>query len=411
MKPTQVIALGLLVLPARLLAESSAGTSGGTVLQIPVGARAIGMGEAYVAQADDLGGLYWNPASLGMISQSQASFMYNPLFNDMTYQNASVAVSMENGGIGAGVSYLSYGQIDGFDAAGDPAGDVEANSAVATLGGAWLGNNWTAGFSLKGVQETLADVKATGFAADAGTTLIYPKEVLGGTLRAAAVVRNLGSGLKFISQTDPFPRDWRVGFAGVQMLKKKLNLSLDYGQERKSDGAVYMGAEYWPFPYVALRTGYAGANRESEGLRAGAGLRVKNVSFDYAYSQYGDLGFTHRYEFCVRFGALASRLTPEARQLLRKAKLAMAAGRYGEATQLFDALIQVAPHYRPAQRLVKTAMAKYETEERAESEPYQASLKPMRRVRDDGTADEKELEQLLNLGADNVAGRTQENPQ
>src|SRR5258706_14613795 len=275
--------------------SSSPGTSGGTILNIPVGVRAIGMGEAYTAQADDVSSLYWNPAGIAFLNQSQASFMYNQYVKDLTYQNASVAVPLEYGGIGASLSYLSYGHIQGYDAAGNAAGDVNAHSGVATLGGGVLGNNWAAGVNVKGVQESLADVPATGVAADLGATLVFPTEVHGATLRGAFAVRNLGKGLKYIDQTDPFPRQWRIGVAAVHMMNQRLNVSLDYGQERDSSGAAYAGAEYWVIPHVALRAGYAGSDTEGAGVRAGIGLKLKDISFDYAFCNYGDLGYSHPY--------------------------------------------------------------------------------------------------------------------
>src|ERR1051325_10876140 len=159
------------------------------------------MEEAYTAHADDASGLYWYPAGMAFLNQSQASFMYNKFIEDLTYQNASVAFPFENGAMGASLSYLSYGQITGTDSDGNLAGDVSAYSGVGTIGGAWLGNNWAAGVNLKGVQESLADTKATGFAADVGTSLVYPNEVMGGTLRAAAVV---GSGERRVGE------EWRT---------------------------------------------------------------------------------------------------------------------------------------------------------------------------------------------------------
>ena len=47
------------------------GTSAGNFLKIGVGARAVGMGEAFVAVANDPSTIYWNPAgvaSTGRIS-------------------------------------------------------------------------------------------------------------------------------------------------------------------------------------------------------------------------------------------------------------------------------------------------------------------------------------------------------
>jgi len=148
--------------------------------------------------------------------------------------------------------------------------------------------------------------------------------------------------------------------AAVQMMNQKLNLSLDYGQQRDLDGSVYMGAEYRASHFIALRAGYAGSHTESSGIRAGIGLRHKDLSFDYAFSPYGDLGMTHRYELTMRFGTNRPLLTPEMRRMLRQAKIAMAKGRFGEATMLLDSLIQMESRYTPFHRLIKTAMAGYE---------------------------------------------------
>src|SRR5258708_5756670 len=115
---------------------ADAGTTGGNVLNIGVGARAIGMGEAFTAMSDDVSSLYWNPAGIALLNQSQGSFMYNQSLKDLTYNNAAVATPLENGGIGASVSYLSYGKIDGYDTQGNPTGNVNAYSGVGTLGGA-----------------------------------------------------------------------------------------------------------------------------------------------------------------------------------------------------------------------------------------------------------------------------------
>ena len=125
------LAVGLLGLPGMTWA-GSAGTSGATVLNIPVGARAIGMGEAFTAMADNASSLYWNPAGIAILNQSEASFMYNPFMRDMAYHNASVVTPLENGGLGASLSYLSYGKIQGFDDAGNETGNVNAFSGVAT---------------------------------------------------------------------------------------------------------------------------------------------------------------------------------------------------------------------------------------------------------------------------------------
>lgn len=150
------------------------GTTGADILKIGVGARAIGMGEAYVAQADDVSSLYWNPAGLALMQERQASFMYDQMYQDLKFQNASLGIPLENGAIGGSLSYLSYGDIAGFNETGGSIGNQSAYSAVGTFGAAWLGSQWSAGANIKGVQEKLADEKATVAAFDLGANAIYP---------------------------------------------------------------------------------------------------------------------------------------------------------------------------------------------------------------------------------------------
>jgi len=380
--------------------HAAPGTSGGDILNFATGVRAIGMGEAYTAQADDVSSLYWNPAGIGLLNQGQASFMYNQAYQGLSFQNAAMAVPFDYGGIGASLSYLSYGTINGYDVKGNPASEVNAYSGVGTLGGAYYGGPISIGANAKVVQGKLADTSATGLAADVGAIYTIQHEMNGGTIRLGTSIRNMGTGLRYISQTDPFPLEWRIGAAAVQMMDKKLNFSVDYGQQKDVRGAVYAGVEYLPIPILALRTGYAGTYAEGSGLRAGIGLRIKDFSFDYAYAPYGDLGLSHRYELSFRFGAIEPRLTPEERVLYRRAKLAMAQGNYGEATMLMDSLVSMEPHYRPFRRTLVMAMRDYEWQEGAES--AMAVLKPSGRGNYDDAIDIKELESLLNLSESDV---------
>jgi hypothetical protein len=66
------LALAALLAAAPAHAQSSlggqrAGTSSGTFLRIGVGARAVAMGETFVAVANDPSAIYWNPAGLASL--------------------------------------------------------------------------------------------------------------------------------------------------------------------------------------------------------------------------------------------------------------------------------------------------------------------------------------------------------
>jgi hypothetical protein len=379
---------------------AGAGTTGAEVLKIGVGARAIAMGEAYAAQADDVSALYWNPGGLALMQERQASFMYDQMYQGLSYSNAAIGIPLENGAVGGSLSYLGYGKIDGFDAAGNPAGSLDAHSSVGTLGGSWLGNQWSLGANLKGIQQKLADESATGAAFDLGATAIFPKPVLGGTMRFGFAARNLGPSVKFLQQSDPLPQEYRLGVAAVQMMNRKLNVSLDYAMPKADNASVQGGAEYWFVPFLAIRAGYIANKNEGSGIRAGAGLRIKGVSFDYAYASGGDLGITHRYELSFRFGEPRPILTAEEYEILRQAKAAMRQGKYDRAVLLFDSLIEMEPHYRPARRLIKVAMGGMEGQQKqmAAKQGNIYDVGDEKSAKKGTLPDLDDLEQLLNVG-------------
>jgi hypothetical protein len=404
LRKTVVAALLLNVLTPSVWA-SSPGTTGAEVLKIGVGARAIAMGEAYTAQADDVSSLYWNPAGLALMQERQASFMYDQMYRDLSYSNLAIGFPLENGAIGASLSYLGYGSIAGYDPNGDPIGDQSAHSAVGTVGAAWLGNQWSAGINLKGIQENLADDKANAFAFDAGVNLIYPKPVLGGTMRLGLVAQNLGSGIKHIEQEDDLPTAYKVGLAAVQLMNRKLNLSFDYNMPKEEDGIFSTGAEYWLNRYLALRAGYVNSEREGNGARAGIGLRIRGVSFDYAYAGQGELGMSHRYEMSFRFGEPRPLLSPEQRKIYEQAKAAARNEQYERSVLLFDSLLETEPRFNPARRRLKTVMAKLEGQQSHMASRQGRSYNPATAsgAKKPALPEMDDLEQLLNLGTPKAA--------
>jgi len=71
--------LPLLARPAEAqfdLGGQRSGTSSGTFLKIGVGARAVGMGEAFVAVANDPTTIYWNPAGLGSLLRNEVEISH-----------------------------------------------------------------------------------------------------------------------------------------------------------------------------------------------------------------------------------------------------------------------------------------------------------------------------------------------
>ncbi len=75
----------------QLNAQTGSAGQGGEFLRYGVGARALAMGRAFTALANDASAVYWNPAGLGTLNQWQLAAMHSRLFADSRYQYLAVA--------------------------------------------------------------------------------------------------------------------------------------------------------------------------------------------------------------------------------------------------------------------------------------------------------------------------------
>src|SRR5882672_3686757 len=133
---TTIITFVICLLPFAMPSAFAAGpgTTTGELLKIPVSARAIGMGEAYTAAADDSAALYWNPAGLSFMQQKEAAFMHSSLIESVHYEHLAFAAPGDNYSAGASMSYLGYGSIAGYDNSGNSIGDQTAYSYIFSGG-------------------------------------------------------------------------------------------------------------------------------------------------------------------------------------------------------------------------------------------------------------------------------------
>src|SRR5580765_1234401 len=71
------------------LGDQRAGTSSGSFLKIGVGARATGLGETFVAVANDPSAIYWNPAGLASLQRSELLLSHIEWPADIRYEHAA----------------------------------------------------------------------------------------------------------------------------------------------------------------------------------------------------------------------------------------------------------------------------------------------------------------------------------
>lgn len=250
-------------------------------LRIVPSAKPAAMGEAYVGLANDVYGVYYNPAAVGKVAGKQAVATYNSIYEGMSYMYASYTQKLETGGgIGAQIGYMSYGSIDKY-VNGQPQGSISPTSLfIAASYGMEMKSNpgLFIGASAKMIQETL-DTSASGFGLDAG--VLYALQ--GQPAVIGASISNIGSGLKFRNETGSLPMIIRAG-VGYKM-NEQVNIAADISSVSGTTG-VHVGLEYL-MQQFAIRAGYSTIS----GISAGAGINLgEQYALDVAYQQGSTLG-------------------------------------------------------------------------------------------------------------------------
>ncbi|MEK9138460.1 MAG: PorV/PorQ family protein, partial [Bacteroidota bacterium] len=154
------------------------GTTAAKFLSIPVGARALGMGGAFVAVANDASAMYWNPSGLASITQSEAVFAHANWLADIDFNYGGVIMPMEDVGI-IGVNFTSLSMAEMERTTEDrPEGTGQYFSAGSFAVGVSYAKKLTDWFSIGGnvkyINEHIWNSSATGFAVDVGTLFTTP---------------------------------------------------------------------------------------------------------------------------------------------------------------------------------------------------------------------------------------------
>lgn len=315
-----------------------------------VGARALGMGSAFVAIADDSTATYWNPAGLTDVENHSFSAMYSDTFGSsdgsfitnglVNYNFVNYVHQIE--GIGSlGLSWIRLGvddiprttfiDIDNNGKLGDYQ-DINGNG-VKDTGEPYIDRPTVAGYfsntdnallisyardiqsaisvggSVKLLKQSIFDYSGSGFGIDLGFIFTPYKGVRLGTMLLDAT----GTQIRWDTADKPIfirGRRLRVGGAYQFAVNRIGNGSIsadietdqaDFTEGTDSGGGIIYrtGAEFWLFNTLALRTGWNG-----HGLSIGSGLqlRVSNMTFfvDYAFNSH-TLGGSQRISVSGQF--------------------------------------------------------------------------------------------------------------
>lgn len=281
--------------------RAAAGTSGSEFLLMDTSARGIAMGGAYSVATNDASSLYWNPAGLSQVPRFSATFLHAQYVAGITYNAASVAKRVNDSSVLAfGMRYLDIGAITRTDSNNLDRGQFHPRSYLAELG--WgqaiydLSDSEVdvaMGVTIKYLHTDLLE-HANGYGGDFGIHSRFYGTTH--TYDIAMAIQNLGVGQKFNKVRDTLPTRLRFG-GGVRPIKPLL-LTIEAVAPINNAPYGAAGMEYTADIQKnmqgAVRAGLNSMTYDSLGLTTiltfGFGLKVTDLSFDYAFVPGGELG-------------------------------------------------------------------------------------------------------------------------
>lgn len=348
--------------------QADAGLPGEYLTNFGVNARALAMGKAYTALANDASAPYWNPAGLGQLNWKEATFLYANLFSGTSLSYLGYAHPfLERNVLGLSWISLGTGDIEKTDVFGDVLGNFSDKENTYYISYARkIGEKFDAGTNIKIITQDIDIYSAFGYGIDLAG-MYYPMK----ELSVGATLQNvLRPRLKLKDEPDDFPMNFKLGTA-VKLFDQKLvyALDLDYlnllpkkslyeSGSGKSLFKWHTGIEY-SYP-VKLATLAVRAGVDYKEVSAGFGISTRYFDFNYAVGLH-ELDTTHRLSINARFGLLPSqeerelarlRLENEIAAHYQLALKAFNEKKYEQATSESQQVLKLNPEHKEAQNIL-----------------------------------------------------------
>jgi len=281
----------------------AAQSSGGLFLVVPFGARAVGQGDAVVADSA-LGteGIWWNPASMARLTKKELALHHSQTTFATSDMVAYAVPSRVIGTLAAAAYIVNYGDQDATPPDG---GDISVgritnrNYMFALSYATPAGSRFSAGLSYKfvmlrfqcsGTCGNTPTISGNTQALDVGAQYRVAASI---PFTIGASLRNLGPALqvKDKDQADPLPKVMQVGVKGripVTSLNASgatLDVSADVisdvlGSSALGGQAIGLGVALGYRDMAFLRGGSKRQPGEAEGPSLGFGTERGNFSID-----------------------------------------------------------------------------------------------------------------------------------
>lgn len=279
---------------------------------IPIGAKPIGMGESFVALADNADAPYWNPAGLVFLESNLCTFMFDLARSKAKGEDVANREALQ----GNWFTYLSFcsslgglswrplsdfREEDGSDSSDYSEREIKINKYTLSFAIPYspkvsFGMNISYFYGSLGVAQDATPPRANistgnGWGLDWGLIYVYSPLLKMGI--------SLENGPAYIYwrdyRADRLPLNLRIGL-GIKMAEF-LNLASDFEQrfyvrkngDRESRPIYHLGLEYAPTRNIFLRLGTFGENWSKERNVAytwGLGFKRDSYLFDFAVKRY-----------------------------------------------------------------------------------------------------------------------------
>jgi hypothetical protein len=289
MKKVMVASLALvMVLSAVAFAD---GIGAFSAFKNGIGARALAMGGAFVAVADDATAMLWNPAGLAQLEDTRLAGMSTDLYGlGITHQFIGAVTTFANLGIGLGWERASIdGQI--IEEGGVQGGAftwveqaIVGSLATNVLDVAMAGANVKYYLADNGLGDA-----ASGFGFDLGLLVSLGDMFVIGVnamdLAGSSIAWDGGT-------TDVISGLYKAGLA-MNLAEGRLVLATDVDFDGTALGNTHVGVEFQVIDELALRGGVVLTdNFQDYYFTVGAGINVAGLYVDAAYILEETLGNT-----------------------------------------------------------------------------------------------------------------------
>jgi Uncharacterised protein family (UPF0164) len=300
---------------------ASAGVEGGAFLLVPVGARAVALGQAATADGGSSEAMFWNPAGLATLAKGEFAIYHYDAFFGTGDAIALAAPSSRLGTFAIAAYLVNYGDlaVTRGDLGPEPVGQISPRNLELMASYATDLAGLAAGITYKLVQfrvDCTGDCSQVPTATGTTNAVDLGVQYTFGSWRPVVVgvsLRNLGFSLQVNNraQADQLPTRLSVGVSAEVVRPAEGTQGLDARVLADVQGTVLegplttvtlVGVESGVGQALRLRFGYAFLDSNARGPSLGVGVKFGSIAFDIArtFNSAQDVGDTEPVQFSFR---------------------------------------------------------------------------------------------------------------